>query len=31
VPVDGKATLTDIDTPEALVGVRAEIESAVSK
>jgi molybdenum cofactor cytidylyltransferase len=31
VPVDGKAALTDIDTPEALVGVRAEIESAVSK
>jgi molybdenum cofactor cytidylyltransferase len=31
VAVDGKAALTDIDTPEALVGVRAEIESAVSK
>jgi molybdenum cofactor cytidylyltransferase len=31
VPVDGKAALTDIDTPEALVGVRAEIERAVSK
>ena len=26
VPVEGKATLVDIDTPEALVGIRAEIE-----
>jgi molybdenum cofactor cytidylyltransferase len=26
VPVDGKAALVDIDTPEALIGVRAEIE-----
>ena len=26
VPVDGKATLVDVDTPEALIGVRAEIE-----
>jgi len=26
VPVDGKATLVDIDTPEALIGIRAEIE-----
>ena len=31
VPVDGKAALTDVDTPEALVGVRAEIEGAVAK
>lgn len=31
VPVDGKAALTDVDTPEALVGVRAEIEGAFSK
>ena len=31
VPVDGKAALVDIDTPEALVGVRAEIEGAFSK
>jgi molybdenum cofactor cytidylyltransferase len=31
VPVDGKAALTDIDTPEALVGVKAEIEGAFSK
>jgi len=28
VPVDGKATLVDIDTPEALIGVKAEIEGA---
>jgi hypothetical protein len=26
VPVDGKSTLVDIDTPEALTGLRAEIE-----
>jgi molybdenum cofactor cytidylyltransferase len=26
VPVDGKAALVDIDTPEALIGVKAEIE-----
>jgi molybdenum cofactor cytidylyltransferase len=26
VPVAGKAALTDIDTPEALIGVKAEIE-----
>jgi molybdenum cofactor cytidylyltransferase len=31
VPVDGKAALTDIDTPEALIGVKAEMESALSK
>jgi molybdenum cofactor cytidylyltransferase len=31
VPVEGKAALTDIDTPEALIGVRAEIEGAFSK
>jgi molybdenum cofactor cytidylyltransferase len=31
VPVDGKAALTDIDTPEALIGVKAEIEGALSK
>jgi len=29
VPVDGKAALTDIDTPEALIGVKAEIEGAL--
>jgi molybdenum cofactor cytidylyltransferase len=28
VPVEGKATLVDIDTPEALIGIRAEIEGA---
>jgi molybdenum cofactor cytidylyltransferase len=27
VPVEGKAALVDVDTPEALVGVRAEIEA----
>jgi len=27
VPVAGKAALVDVDTPEALVGVRAEIEA----
>ena len=26
VPVAGKAALTDVDTPEALRGVKAEIE-----
>jgi molybdenum cofactor cytidylyltransferase len=26
VPVDGKATLVDVDTPEALIGIKAEIE-----
>ena len=26
VPVDGNGALVDIDTPEALVGVKAEIE-----
>ena len=31
VPVDGKAVLVDIDTPEALLGVKAEIEGAFSK
>jgi molybdenum cofactor cytidylyltransferase len=31
VPVDGKAALTDIDTPEALLGVKAEMEGALSK
>jgi molybdenum cofactor cytidylyltransferase len=31
VPVEGKAALVDVDTPEALVGVRAEIEGAFSK
>ena len=31
VPVEGKAALTDIDTPEALLGVKAEIEGAFSK
>src|SRR5262249_1127359 len=31
VPVDGKAALVDIDTPEALLGLRAEIEGAFSK
>ena len=28
MPVDGKAALVDIDTPEALLGVKAEIEGA---
>jgi molybdenum cofactor cytidylyltransferase len=28
LPMEGKATLTDIDTPEALLGARAEIEAA---
>ncbi len=28
VPVDGKAALVDVDTPEALIGVKAEIEGA---
>jgi molybdenum cofactor cytidylyltransferase len=28
VPVEGKATLVDVDTPEALIGIKAEIESA---
>jgi molybdenum cofactor cytidylyltransferase len=27
VPVEGKAALVDVDTPEALVGIRAEIEA----
>ena len=31
VPVEGKAALVDVDTPEALVGLKAEIEGAVSK
>ena len=31
VPVEGKAALVDIDTPEALLGVKAEIEAAGSK
>jgi len=31
VPVDGKAALVDVDTPEALSGVKAEIERAFSK
>ena len=31
VPLDGKAALVDVDTPEALVGVRAEIERAFAK
>ncbi len=31
VPVEGKAALVDIDTPEALIGVKAEIEGAFSK
>jgi hypothetical protein len=28
VPVSGSATLTDIDTPEALDAVKAELEGA---
>src|SRR3954469_18478430 len=31
VPLEGKAALVDVDTPEALVGVRAEIERAFAK
>jgi molybdenum cofactor cytidylyltransferase len=31
VPLEGKAALVDVDTPEALVGVKAAIESALSK
>src|SRR6516162_1920616 len=31
VPLEGKAALVDVDTPEALVGVKAAIESAFSK
>ncbi len=31
VPLQGKAALVDIDTPEALTGVKAEIEGAFSK
>jgi molybdenum cofactor cytidylyltransferase len=31
VPVDGNAALVDIDTPEALRGLKAELESALSK
>jgi molybdenum cofactor cytidylyltransferase len=31
VPLAGKAALVDVDTPEALVGVRAEIEGAFAK
>ena len=31
VPVEGKAALVDIDTPEALLGVKAEIENALSQ
>jgi molybdenum cofactor cytidylyltransferase len=31
VPVEGKAALVDVDTPEALLGVKAEIEAAGSK
>ena len=31
VPVTGKAALIDVDTPEALVGVKAEIERAFAK
>jgi molybdenum cofactor cytidylyltransferase len=27
VPVEGKATLVDVDTPDALIGVRAEMEA----
>jgi molybdenum cofactor cytidylyltransferase len=27
VPVEGKAALVDVDTPEALIGIRAEIEA----
>jgi len=31
VPLEGRAALVDVDTPEALVGVKAAIESAFSK
>jgi molybdenum cofactor cytidylyltransferase len=31
VPLEGRAALVDIDTPEALVGVKAAIEGAFSK
>jgi molybdenum cofactor cytidylyltransferase len=31
VAVEGKAALVDVDTPEALIGVKAEIESAAAK
>ena len=31
VPVEGRAALVDVDTPEALLGVKAEIENAFSK
>jgi molybdenum cofactor cytidylyltransferase len=31
VPLEGKAALVDVDTPEALVGVKAAIEGAFSK
>ncbi len=31
VPIEGKAALVDVDTPEALLGVKAEIEGALSK
>ncbi|MCC6777011.1 MAG: molybdopterin-binding/glycosyltransferase family 2 protein [Hyphomicrobiales bacterium] len=31
VAVDGKAALVDVDTPEALLGVKTEIESAAAK
>jgi molybdenum cofactor cytidylyltransferase len=31
VPLEGKAALVDVDTPEALVGVRAAIEGAFAK
>jgi len=31
VPLERNAALVDVDTPEALVGVRAEIEAAFSK
>jgi len=31
VPLEGKAALVDVDTPEALIGVKAAIEEAFSK
>ena len=31
VPLEGSAALVDVDTPEALVGVKAAIEGAFSK
>jgi molybdenum cofactor cytidylyltransferase len=31
VPLEGKAALVDVDTPDALVGVKAEIEGALPK